>query len=246
MKKTKESVATGIVIGNRIYRENDKSVTLFSKDLGKMSFVARGVRKLTSKNKSSTDLFVYGDYHLTKGKAYQILTQGEVLESFLFLRKDLDKMGVAMAMSTFLNDVLPEHVPHDSVFDLFYWSLKRLETTKDPLFLMRYFLVKAIYYLGYSPDLSGCSVCGNKDGPYYFKFQDGQITCVNCTNEGFFMEGKLVEFYQYLETDAFQAIHHLALEKNNFEKFDSFLERWIECIIEKRFNGFIFLKKLKF
>ena len=134
MKKSKESVVSGIIIGNRIYKENDKSVTLFSKEIGKMSFVARGVRKLTSKNKSSTDLFVYGNYHLTRGIAYQILTQGEVIESFLYLRKDLDKMGVAMAMGTFLNDVLPDHVPHDSVFDLFYWCLKRLRDTEDLYF----------------------------------------------------------------------------------------------------------------
>ena len=117
MKKTKESIISGIIIGNRVYKENDKSVTLFSKEIGKMSFVARGVRKLTSKNKSSTDLFVYGNYHLTKGMGYQILTQGEVVDSFLYLRKDLDKMGVAMAMGTFLNDnILPDHMPHDSVF----------------------------------------------------------------------------------------------------------------------------------
>ena len=111
---------------------------------------------------------------------------------------------------------------------------------------MRYFLVKAIYYLGYSPDLEGCSLCDNQDGPFYFKFQDGQITCNNCTNEGFFIESELVNFYRYLELDLFKEIKRLHLEKSSFEKFDAFLERWIECIIEKKFNGFIFLKKLKF
>ena len=206
MKKSKESLVSGIVIGNRIYKENDKSVTLFLKEIGKMSFVARGVRKLTSKNKSSTDLFVYGNYNLTRGMAYQILTQGEVIESFLYLRKDLDKMGVAMAMGTFLNDVLPDHVPHDSVFDLFYWCLNRLRDTEDPLFLMRYFLIKAIYYLGYSPDLEGCSICGNEKGPFYFKFQDGQIICNNCTNEGFYIESELVNFYRYLELDLLEKL----------------------------------------
>ena len=89
-------MVSGIIIGNHVYKENDKSVILFSKEVGKMSFVARGVRKLTSKNKSSTDLFVYGNYHLIKGIAYQILTQGKVIDSFLCLRKDLDKMGTAL------------------------------------------------------------------------------------------------------------------------------------------------------
>lgn len=58
-----------------MYKKNDKSIIIFSKEVGKISFVATGIRKLTSKNKSIADLFIYGNYHLTKGIVYQLLTQ---------------------------------------------------------------------------------------------------------------------------------------------------------------------------
>ena len=72
MREERSLTVSGFVIANREYRDMDRSVTVFTKDLGKFSFVARGVRKITSKNRSSTDLFVHGEYFLNRGKKVQI------------------------------------------------------------------------------------------------------------------------------------------------------------------------------
>lgn len=246
MDKKKEGSIEGIVIGQRNYKEADRSVTLFTRERGKISFVARGVRKLTSKNKASTDLLAYGSYSLINGKAYQILRQGTVIESFPPLRKDLEKMSTALAMAAFLKDVLPEEMPLDNVFDCFLWSLNRLIDTKDSMFLLRYFFVKIIGLLGYGPDLNGCNQCGGKSDNYYFNFEKGAFLCDGCGKDGFFMEQPLVDLYTSLEKEDFKKIKELHLDKSQFEKFDFFLEKWIETITEKQFTGFAFLKKMIF
>lgn len=242
----KDGNIEGIVIGQRNYRDADRSVTLFTRKRGKITFVARGVRKLTSKNKASTDLLAYGSYSLAKGKAYQILKQGKVIEGFPLLRKDLEKTGAALAMAAFLKDVLPEEMALENVFECFIWCLNRLVDTKDPLFLLRYFFVKTIGLLGYRPDLGGCNECGETGENYYFNFERGSFLCEKCAKDGFFMERALVELYTDLEKEDFKSIKALDLTKSQFEKFDFFLEKWIETIIEKKFTGFAFLKKMTF
>lgn len=246
MGEKKSLSLEGVVIISREYRDSDRSVILFTRERGKLSFVARGVRKLTSKNRGSTDLFIQGEYLLSRGKAYYILNQGKILESYLHVRRDLEKSSIAMTMAAFLNEVLVENSPQPEVYELFLWSLKHLETSKDPMFLLRYFLIKAILFLGHKPILEGCSGCGAGEGEFFFHFEEGSLFCGSCTNTGFRIEKELIELYRSMEKDDFSLLRQGGFTRVQLEKFDFFLEKLIEHIIEKRFSGFDYLKKLTF
>jgi DNA repair protein RecO (recombination protein O) len=236
----------GIVILSREYKDSDKSLVIFTKDRGRLSFVAKGVRKLNSKNRSSTDLLVHGEYQLSKGKAYHILNQGQVIEGFMNIRKDLLKTTVAMTMTVFLNDVLVDNMSQSEVYDLLVWTLKRLETTKDPKFLLRYFLIKSILFLGHQPNLDFCSLCQENSRDYFFQFTEGNLVCGACTKEGFYLDSNLIQVYKILETDNFNQLKDSDMSKSVLEKLDYFLEKLIEHITDKRFTGFDYLKKLTF
>jgi DNA repair protein RecO (recombination protein O) len=236
----------GIVILSRDYKDADKSLVIFTKDRGRLSFVAKGVRKLNSKNRSSTDLLVHGEYQLSRGKAYFILNQGQVLEGFMNIRKDLLKTTVAMTMTVFLNDVLVDNMSQGEVYELLIWTLRRLETTKDPKFLLRYFLIKSILFLGHQPNLDFCSVCEKNNRDFFFQFSEGNLVCVDCTKEGFYLDKNLIKVYKILETDSFNQLKNLDMSKALLEKLDYFLEKMIEHITDKRFTGFDYLKKLTF
>ncbi len=236
----------GIVILSREYKDADKSLVIFTKDRGRLSFVAKGVRKLNSKNRSSTDLLVHGEYQFSKGKAYYILNQGQVLEGFMNIRRDLLKTTVAMTMTVFLNDVLVDNMSQGEVYELLLWTLRRLETTKDPKFLLRYFLIKSILFLGHQPNLDFCNVCQKKNRDYFFQFSEGNLVCCDCTKEGFYLDTNLVKVYKILETDSFNQLRDTDMSKSVLEKLDYFLEKMIEHITDKRFTGFDYLKKLTF
>ncbi len=236
----------GIVILSREYKDADKSLVIFTKDRGRMSFVARGVRRLNSKNRSSTDLLVNGEYQLSKGKAYYILNQGQVIEGFMGIRKDLLKTSVAMTITVFLNDVLVDNMVQKEVYELLNWTFKRLGTTKDPKFLLRYFLIKSILYLGHQPRLNSCNICNKKNQNYFYQFSEGNLICENCNREGFFVESDLIKLYKILETDNFDILKTFVITKALLEKTDYFLEKLIEHITDKKFTGFDYLKKLTF
>lgn len=236
----------GIVILSREYKDADKSLVIFTKDRGRLSFVAKGVRKLNSKNRSSTDLLVYGEYHLSRGKAYFILNQGLVLEGFMNIRKDLLKTTIAMTITVFLNDVLVDNMSQVEVYELLIWTLRRLEKTKDPKFLLRYFLIKSILFLGHQPNLDFCSVCEKNNRDYFYQFSEGNLLCGDCTKEGFYLDSNLIKVYKILETDSFNQLKDFNLSKAHLEKLDYFIEKMIEHITEKKFTGFDYLKKLTF
>ena len=51
--KKEEVVSLGIVLKTHPYKESDSLVTVYFKDYGKMTLIARGVKKLKSKNASA-------------------------------------------------------------------------------------------------------------------------------------------------------------------------------------------------
>ena len=67
MGSSKNILVEGIVLHSNDYKDYDKIITIFTKDFGKMQFLAKGVRKINSKNRSSIDIFTYGEYLLNKG-----------------------------------------------------------------------------------------------------------------------------------------------------------------------------------
>ena len=102
---------------------------------------------------------------------------------------------------------------------------------------MCYFLIKSIYYFGYSPDLDSCCICGNVSGPFYFKFHGGQITYTNCTNEGFYLEPELVNFYRCLELDLFKEIKGINLEKIILISLMHFLKDGLNAFLKENLMG---------
>ena len=246
MGSSKNILVEGIVLHSNDYKDYDKIITIFTKDFGKMQFLAKGVRKINSKNRSSIDIFTYGEYLLNKGKAYYILSQGKVIESYLFLRKDLMKTAVAMTINMFLLDVVFENDPQKEIFSLYNWTLKHLEKSKDPKMLLRYFIVKGILFLGHKPPLERCNDCGEEKGIFFYDFHEGSLLCINCSNVGFQIEKELLDLYTALEKDDFSSLKTLKLTNNMLEKFDFFLSKSIENITDKKFKGFEYLKKLIF
>ena len=246
MGSDKSILIEGIVINTVDYRDYDKIITVFTKDRGKLQFSARGVRKINSKNRSSIDIFIYGEYLLSKGKAYYILNQGKTIDAFRYLRTDLLKTAVAMTINMFLLNILYENNAQKEIFSLYLWTLKHLEKSRDPRMLLRYFLVKAILFLGHKPPLADCHYCGEKQGSFFYDFNDGILSCGNCRKRGFEIESQLLELYKALESDDFNYLRSQSYNKNSLEKFDYFLGKLIEDLTDKKFTGFDYLKKLIF
>lgn len=244
MSSIKSSLVEGIVIHTTNYKDYDKIVTIFTRDVGKIQFLAKGVRKITSKNRSSIDIFTYGEYLLSKGRAYYLLNQGKVQKSYSYLRRDLVKTAVAMTINMFLLDVIFENNPQNEIFLLYNWTLKHLENSKDPKMLFRYFIVKSILFLGHKPSLKFCCSCKDTKGDFFYDFNEGTLLCLKCGNTGFKMESEILRLYLALEKDYFAYLKNINLSDSLWEKFDFFLNKSIENIIDKKFKGFNYLKKL--
>ena len=92
-------ICRGMVIRTVDYRDNDRILTLFTAESGRVDAKARNCRKATSPLLGCTQPFTYGEYQLFYHKNKYIIDQGEVLESFYPLREDRRGLPVRVPVS---------------------------------------------------------------------------------------------------------------------------------------------------
>jgi len=181
--------AEAIVLRSRVYGEADRILSLFTKEWGKISAIAKGVRKPTSRLRGAVQLFSHTHLVLYTGKNLDTVTQGEADEDFSFLQDDLDRLATASYCAELVERLTLENQPIPKLFQLLLAALRTLRWG-EPVLVARVFEMQLLAILGYRPRLDDCVVCGQKrrvlgldnqeTGPVWFSIEKGGVICPAC------------------------------------------------------------------
>ncbi|KLU65980.1 DNA repair protein RecO [Desulfosporosinus acididurans] len=173
--------ADALVIRSREYGESDRVLTLFSREMGKIQAVAKGVRKPKSRQRAGAQLFTYGDFLIHKGKSLDTVSQCSPKESFSYLWSDLDRSLAASAMAELLDISTISGQPNAELFTLTLTCLFLLEQYETSLLLSAYAL-RLMVILGYRPHLGDCVECGERlqGERLFFSSEAGGTLCGRC------------------------------------------------------------------
>lgn len=200
----------GIVCRYTNYRENDRILTLFTREHGRIDVAARGCRKPKSPLLAASEPFVYAEYTLFKSKDKYSVDQAEVQEAFYPLRSDIDRFSAGMILLPFAASAEPGE-PNEEMFSLLYHALTFLAYGEVPPEDMVFcFLLRHLDIYGYRPAIMRCAKCGadlRQLSPLGFSPYAGGALCPAC------IQGKPV---QKLTLEAMRRI--LRLNNNEMEK----------------------------
>jgi DNA repair protein RecO (recombination protein O) len=140
--------------------ETDRIVTLFTRNRGKLSAVAKGARGPKSRLSGVTEPFTYFNALLAQGQNLDVLTQAEVQNAFVGIRKDLPRVGFASYFVEVVDAGVEERQPSPELWDLLVAALSTLETASTPDVLARSFELHAMRILGFEPQVDHCVADG--------------------------------------------------------------------------------------
>lgn len=182
MEKQKKTV--GVVLAEAAYGENGKRLTLFTRDLGKVTAFANGAKKAKSPLLAASQLFVFGNFELYQGKNAYTLTGAEVIESFYPLRSNLWLTAYAMYLAELTLAFLQDGITGKRLLKLLYTSFEELVKEKiKPEQIRAVFELKFLALAGYTPELSCCIRCGRQENLDYFSPADGGMICHFCAGK---------------------------------------------------------------
>ena len=145
---------TGFVLKQSDYREADVILSVLTKEYGKLSFVAQGVRKMTSKNAGSimpyTKTEILFDYNETK--TFFRLKNARCKEYYRSMHEDIIASSAA-AVAAELIDVLTLQATNDMSNNHEYAFLdivfSKLDEGYDPTLVLSYYLWICLILQGY-------------------------------------------------------------------------------------------------
>ncbi|SRR5258708_34581240 len=139
----------GIIIKRVNVGEADRILTVMTRDLGKVSVKATGVRRITSRRSSHVELLNVARLYLYKGKGMMVLTEVVMMESFEGLKADLRKIGFAYHVCELVNGLCPENQENRQVYDLLKRTFERLTAQEDLVRVASQFEIDLLRLLGY-------------------------------------------------------------------------------------------------
>lgn len=142
----------GVVLARRSFGEADRILILLTRDFGRLSFIAKGVRKVTSRKRGHIEVFSHIKFHASKGKGIDLMTEAETVEGFGKVRDDLKRVAVGYFFLEVVGKVTREAEPHEELFDLLLEYLRKLEETSSLRQLRNEFTQRALTSVGFWPE----------------------------------------------------------------------------------------------
>lgn len=173
----------GIVLRETEYKDADKLLTVLTREHGKITLRARGVKSGRSRSKAACQLLTFSEFTVSEKQGRYTVTEAVAKEMFPELREDIELLYLASYFAQVTDAVAQEEDASPELLSLLLNALYALAKLKKPQML-----VKAVFELrlaciaGFLPDLRACAVCGHPN-PNRFNVTQGILQCAECRNE---------------------------------------------------------------
>ena len=149
--KPRTYTSEGIVLARRNFGEADRILVLYTKNFGKVSLLAKGIRRPKSRKRGHVEVFNRINFQAVKGRGLDIITEAEVTEDFSEIRKSLKKISLAYYLMEVVGRITHEGEEKTEVYNLLLTSLQKLKSTKMLKKLRLDFIGDLLITLGYWP-----------------------------------------------------------------------------------------------
>ncbi len=243
---------SGIVLKTTRYGETSLIVTLFTKDLGKVSAIANGARTNRSRMLAGLQLFAYSEMVMYKKKSKNglyHLDEMMVLESFDGIRQDLLKTAYASYFAEAIIEALSENSPDEEVLSLLLNTLFLTEKNLCP-----YEKIKTVFewrmaaLLGYAPQLENCGGCGKEDDLFGLSLSGGTIFCEKC-QEGLKDAARLseamIKIIKYIISADAKKVFSFDTNEKNIKYLSEVSEMYLSIQLDRKIKTLEYLKKVR-
>ncbi len=177
----------GVVLRSRDYKDTDKIVTLFTRERGKLTALAKGARKPTAGLRGAVQPFSRGLFLLARTRAsLDIITQGRQEQGFSLLSGDFAKIAYASYLAELTDAALPEGKPAPGLYPALLAALSLVELAQFPERAARYYELRLLAELGAAPQLTACLRCGRslQGSRFHLSPDAGGLLCSGCAPPG--------------------------------------------------------------
>ena len=238
-----------IVLRVTDYNDRDALLTVLSRNHGKLTIKARGLRRKNSPLIAPCQLLAFGEFTLFEYRGQYTINEAHSLELFQDLRRDLTKLSLGTYFAQAAEVLSQEDLPNPELQSLLLnclFAMSKLDVPEAK--------VKAVFELrsaclaGYTPDLFGCHICGCQT-PERFDLALGQLECRSCRSS----ESRgirlpvtpgLLDAMRYICLCDPRKLFSFQTGEKTLEQLSELTEAYLSTQLERGFSALDFYKSL--
>lgn len=238
-----------IVLRVTDYNDRDALLTVLSRNHGKLTIKARGLRRKNSPLTAPCQLLAYGEFTLFEYKGQYTVNEAVSLELFQSLRKDLLKLAAATYFAQVSELISQEDIPNPELQSLLLnclYGLSKLNLSHE--FVKPVFELRAVCLSGYTPDLFGCHICGSQN-PDRFDLSAGMLECQGCRSNAspgirLPVTPAVLDAMRYICLCNPKKLFSFEIGKESLKQLSSLTEAYLTTQLERGFSTLDFYKSL--
>lgn len=235
----------GLVIKETNIRDNDRMITIITRDLGVITAFVRGVKSIKSKRGSSTSLLSFSNFSLElKGDTYTV-TEASINKVFFGAGSDIITLTVAQYFCELCNVFRPYENESEEFLRLILNSLHFLTENKhSPELIKAITELRVAVIAGYAPNVVACNGCGKfEDAVMYFKLDDGTLYCNACRKENCVsITLTVLQAIRHIVYSKFESLYSFEIPETAAKQLSQLTERFVTYQTEHRFTTLQFLR----
>ncbi len=230
--------------------ENDRLVTLFTRDYGIIRAFAAGAKSIKSKKGTATSLLTYGSFTILKKKETYKIYEATPIRLFFGVGSEIDVLSLAQYFCELCGVLVASGIPDGEFLRLILNSLHFL--TKEKRYTP---LIKAITELraaalaGYMPNLVACGGCGKfEDDIMYFDVRDGKLLCAECKSQtgGLIpLDRTILSAMRHIVYSEFSRLYSFTVPEESADKLSEITGKYITVQTDHRFAALDFYNTVK-
>jgi DNA repair protein RecO (recombination protein O) len=155
-----ETTVTAIVLRRSDSGENDRRLTLFTRELGKIEAIAKGARKGGSRLAGVSEPLTVAELQIAIGRVRNFVTQAQPVSSLPNVRTSYERILCGQALAELVAVHYPFTAPHPEAFDDLFAALSALGGDGGPAVPLVWFAAHTLAAEGPMPDWAVCAVTG--------------------------------------------------------------------------------------
>lgn len=218
----------GLILKRINFGEADRVLTVLTDRFGKISVIARGVRKITSRRAGNIELLNRVKLHLFKSKNY-ILQEAQSIETFSKLKENLTLSTTAFHIIELIDRLVPEEQKNPKVYELTLAILSLLVKNPRQIFI-RAFEAKLLSMLGFAT----------------FQMDTSEVsTQIHLGGVHRGVHTKVKDLLKKLEYGNWEEIGKLDINQKEAVALEQVMRYYLERTLESSLKSVQVLKKLK-
>ncbi|CAB4923121.1 unannotated protein [freshwater metagenome] len=187
-----------VVLRSMRFGEADRILHVYTPMRGRVSAIAKGVRRSKSRFGGRLEPFFHLRLGLHEGRSdLMTVTSADTLSAYPRLREHGDALDAAARACDAVGRLFETSDPHPEVFNLLCAMLGQLDADPDAAAAPERrlsFRLKLLLVAGIVPQLSSCATCGESDVVSGFSAAAGGVVCAACEAGSFGLDAGTHEF----------------------------------------------------